>query len=654
MSQRVEPGDEPAAGPPPAAAPAPLVAGDGTVALPAFASATRPWWEQIQGRLEYECQALQDAGIPFEPDEASFGAGVARLHVHPMVDGERLDLIVTFPDLYPYFRFTVESPQQLGLTHHQAPFGTGALCLLGRDTGEWRTCDTVAGLLQEQLPRTLAAGRLADRAAAVEIEEQQAEPLSYWYPYAPAMLLIDSAWRIPRGTRFGEFRGRLTGTTLLEEGQVAVRGIVTQVLDERRNVIAQIDTSVAAGNPGQDFTGRWAQSSQGIATVDPKEFFEEAEALDRRGAEPPWVRNMPRPMASDEFELQLRGVMFPEEHAHRDATGQGWTFVVRSRRRRRPPAPMPSNSKFIRGPRQVAPQSGKVMERFVFVRAGRAGRGDLVRRVPELHPLRDARVLVVGLGCLGAPSALEFARTQVAELRVVDDDVVDPGTVARWPFGLSSAGVLKAQAIRDFITRDYPYTKVIAEARKLGAVRSTSPSGAEAEESDFEVLERVAADSSLIYDASAEFGVHHFLSEYARERRIPYIAVAGTQGGWGGRVVRIRPGVTEGCWVCLQSARAADAVPEPPENVEGRLQTEGCADPTFTAAGFDMVSVAMQGVRLAVSTLCAGAPGAYPDVHWDVAVMSFRDRGGRIVAPIVETLPLRRHPACPACARREA
>lgn len=618
----------------------------------AVAAQTRPWWERIPGRLEYELQALDDAGIPYERDDDAFKTGVARLFIHPEIEGERLDLTVTFPDLYPFFRFSVDSARQLGLSHHQAPFGDGAICLIGRDTGEWNPSDTVAGLLQEKLPQVLMAGRSPDRALVDGLEEHQAEPLSDWYPYAPAMLQIDSAWRIPEGMRFGSFTARLAHPVKkTDDGHPLLRGVVTAIRGEKNEVIAAADPRlVGSAGPGEEVVGRWSWAPDGILTADAGEFYRAAAELDQGAKEPPpWPREPVRD-GNVEHQLHVRGVAFPEEHAHRDASGQGWVFVVRAKSRR---VGVGATSQFIKSRQRAPAFGGKWEDLYVFTRAGRAGSGDLSRRVPELAAVRNAKVAIVGLGCIGAPSAFEFARAQVQELRVMDGDVVDPATVSRWPLGLSAAGHLKVVAVRDAVRQDYPYTEVTPFLRKLGTPRAPSTgNGEDRVESDAELLERFADNVSLIYDASAESGVQYFLSEFARERGIPYIAVAGSYGGWGGRIVRVRPGLTEGCWACVQAARIDKTLPDPPADPNGRLQTEGCADPTFTGASFDLVSVAMHGVRLAISTLSAGAVGAYPESDWDVAVIAHRDPAGRPIAPAVQTFPLRRHPACPVCAGR--
>jgi hypothetical protein len=56
--------------------------------------------------------------------------------------------------------------------------------------------------------------------------------------------------------------------------------------------------------------------------------------------------------------------------------------------------------------------------------------------------------------------------------------------------------------------------------------------------------------------------------------------------------------------------------------------------------------VAFAGVRLAVGTVTGGVAGAYPDVDWDVAVISLRGRDGVVIVPHWETLALAQHLSC--------
>jgi hypothetical protein len=197
----------------------------------------------------------------------------------------------------------------------------------------------------------------------------------------------------------------------------------------------------------------------------------------------------------------------------------------------------------------------------------------------------------------------------------------------------------KTQVIQEFIGLHYPHVRVRGWHYRLGAVRTEPPF-------DFDILDKMLEGVSLIYDATAEVGIQHLLADIARERGIPYLCASSTAGAWGGLLIRVHPGETKGCWVCAQHALNDGGIPTPPADPSGGVQPAGCADPTFTGAGFDLGQVALAGVRLAVGTVTGGVAGAYPDVDWDVAVISLRGRDGTVIAPRWETFGLGQHPSC--------
>lgn len=285
------------------------------------------------------------------------------------------------------------------------------------------------------------------------------------------------------------------------------------------------------------------------------------------------------------------------------------------------------------------------MTKLYFSRAGRAGPDDIAQRMPELAPLRNATICVAGLGCLGAPSALEFARCGARELRVLDHDFVDPATICRWPVGIQASGLQKAEVLMRAISSDYPFTDTTGFNFFLGSIRDSEDSAPTAQS----VMKQFTDGASLIYDATAESGIQHYLSDYAADAGIPYVGVDATAGGWGGRVVRIMPGVTDGCYFCYRSAQSEEKIPEPPMHPSGEVQPVGCADPTFTGASFDMVQVALMGVRVAVSTLCSAEPGGYPNVDWDVTIISLRSHSGEVILPKYEGFKLSRQTTCQRC-----
>ena len=194
-------------------------------------------------------------------------------------------------------------------------------------------------------------------------------------------------------------------------------------------------------------------------------------------------------------------------------------------------------------------------------------------------------------------------------------------------------------ALKGFIGANYPYTQVVATTHRIGAIRGTGPS-------DLKILDELLDGADLVYDATAEVGIQHLLSDLTRERGLPYLCVSTTAGAWGGLLARIRPHQTQGCWLCLQYALTDGTIPSPPADPAGRIQPVGCADPTFTGAGFDVGQIALAGVRLAISILLADKNGGYPDVDWDVAVIALRSSDGKFFAPRYETFKLHRHPSC--------
>jgi hypothetical protein len=565
-----------------------------------------PWWESEPGRFEYELAELEAAGVSYEIDERARTAGVIVLNLTVTTgEGEVLRLVARFPDLYPYVRFELLAPE-LELDRHQNPIGK-QLCLIGRDTGEWRTTDTLAAYIMDRLPLVLRGARGADADEVAALEEHQGEPFSDYYPYRDGhMLLVDGAWVVAPDVRGG----------LLVIGfndRSGLRGTVLAVKDEHGRVIAEADLALRRLYPRQ-LEFRWVRCDGPIKEGDLNRFFDALYARDPLLRQPRW-----RSVNARNYDVV--GVLFPEEQRWREQ-GDGWVFAVRSR--------------------PLGGASARV-EHFL-VRAGRAGKADMAERVPELRPLSERRVAVIGLGAIGATSAFELARSGVGELRVLDHDYVDPATTVRWPLGLTAAGKSKVESVADFISTNYPHTKVVPFEHRLGACRVTTAERRD----DGQVLGELLEGADLVYDASAELGINHVLSDQAAARGLPYVCVSTTHGAWGGRLIRVRPGgLTEGCWMCHQWAINTGILPTPLADPRGEVQPAGCSDPTFTGAGFDVASVALAGVRLAASTLAAGAGGGYPDVNWDVAVISLRDGSGQLlVSPGWDTYPLARHPDC--------
>lgn len=85
-----------------------------------------------------------------------------------------------------------------------------------------------------------------------------------------------------------------------------------------------------------------------------------------------------------------------------------------------------------------------------------------------------ARVLVVGCGSLGAPVAEQIARTGIANLDLVDPQVLESENIGRHPLGLLHVGQGKAHALRDRISASVPGIKVTAHDGTLSELLETS------------------------------------------------------------------------------------------------------------------------------------------------------------------------------------
>ena len=276
----------------------------------------------------------------------------------------------------------------------------------------------------------------------------------------------------------------------------------------------------------------------------------------------------------------------------------------------------------------------------------RATRLNTQERIPELKSLSEKCVSLFGVGAIGAPICLELARAGVDEIRIMDHDFLDPGTVARWPLGLCQAGAPKVKALEEFVHANYPMTTIKPYQHSLGSPRRD-------EINEHEYVEKFIEGASLVIDATAETGVQIFTSQLCKELGIPYISTEATNGAWGGVICRIRPGVTHGCWHCYRAALYTDGAPfkinTPPFNDTGEVQPAGCADPTFTGSGFDLNFVSMMTVRLAASTMLGGTDGGYPETDDDVIIIKLREDDGRFCVPEFKGYPLKRQETCKSC-----
>jgi hypothetical protein len=546
------------------------------------------WWRRDPQRLELELQALAAEGLTPELDPHAEASGQIRMRLRsPLAGG--VDLIAVYPDLFPFFKPEVFAPD-ISLPRHQNPAG-GALCLLGRRTANWHVTDTLADLLRTQLPAVLGPLEPALAASGAQ-EEPIGEPASEYYAGDDTLLLIDGAWRLPDGARRGVFVAHCEAR---QPADGPVRGFVSQVLDEDGQVLCEWTGPRPAGMR-HAIKGVWVRRAE-VALVEPEAFA--------RGFSPEETSYFETAVRWPKApHTRLQAVIFPEEITQ-GARQDGWITLQWD----------------VRGPgRKAAQLKGR------FVRTSRAGLDDLAARMPAVRGLRSRCVVVVGLGALGSPAALELARSGVGALRLVEHDHMDPATSRRWARGWSAFGHRKTTSLAGEIARDWPWTRVETHELRIGAVQEAveTPQG--------EQLAAILEGADLVLDATAEVGVNHILSEMTRVRGIPYVLMNATPGAWGGMVARFNAQPGDRCWMCLRHALyTTHALPLPAADPAGLFQPAGCGEQTFTGAAFDLEPISAEAIRVIAGILAAD--DGYPPTPWQVGLLSLRDADGRRMAP---------------------
>jgi hypothetical protein len=579
----------------------------------------RPWWEVFEGRLELELREFERLAQSYD-----LAAGPEQGHVivRARFDSRAgtVDAVVLYPDSFPFLRPLVLAPE-LRLAHHQNPFGKN-LCLLDRDTRQWHPQrDSAASHIAEQLDKLIVAveGTADERAA---VETPQAEPVSAFIVNEPGavVLIPDDALELGSEER-GELRLQLLGRAGVDAPLRALLAeVATKPARGPKRRLARRGDDLRRLDSGETLTGRWLRIDLRADNA-PPEATADAFVEFGRNADAEWVGPQYQRVAGGE--AAVLALVYDEEVLGRERQ-TAWLFVVR-----------------VRGP---LPPDGRVGVKSYVVKGQRLGRDDVGARIPELVGLRDKKVAVVGLGALGAPLALELARAQVGELRLLDWDEVEVGNSVRWPLGLSAAGFVKTDALAGFLRANYPLTKLMVINHQIGMPTPES-------RSERQILTELLAGADLIVGVTAEYGIDHLLTYLAAEAGLPQIYAWGTPGYWGGGVARVLPGGT-GCWYCLKrwhEEQGESRIPTAPHDPAELVQPPGCAAATATGASFDLAPVVAQAARVAAQTLVAGADGGYPRADGDVMIVSLRTEEGPLSAPNWQTFRLEQHPDCPYC-----
>jgi hypothetical protein len=195
--------------------------------------------------------------------------------------------------------------------------------------------------------------------------------------------------------------------------------------------------------------------------------------------------------------------------------------------------------------------------------------------------------------------------------------------------------------LRHRIAADYPYTEFEVFQHRLG---SSAHQLTARPVTEFDVLDRFLDGSDLLIDATAEIGIQQALGAEAGGRGIPQLYVSGTEGARGGLIAMVDAN-EGGCWLCLQWHLEDGSIPLPAREEAPTLQPRGCSSLTYIGAGYDLLPVVAQAVRVAAAAL------SNDEVRGStVFVCSFSE--DPLLPPTWTVHSLEPHPNCPTCAER--
>lgn len=143
---------------------------------------------------------------------------------------------------------------------------------------------------------------------------------------------------------------------------------------------------------------------------------------------------------------------------------------------------------------------------------------------PGQQKIRNARVLVIGAGGLGAPLLQYLAAAGVGTLAIVDDDRVSLSNLQRQIIhGTQDVGRLKTQSASEAVARLNPHVRIETHATRLTSDNARALIGA----------------YDIVADGSDNFATRYLVSDACFYERKPLVTAA--VGGFDASLTTLRP-----------------------------------------------------------------------------------------------------------------
>jgi len=560
------------------------------------------WFDEQPDLLQGEENSLIKEGYHYEIDEAARVEGRLIIKVIYPIGSDNHELMCFYPASYPFFAPKVLAPT-MPSGRHIDPYSHG-LCLLENEQSTWNShSDNLAKLLKEQIPLILEAHSSPDNAS--DIEGNVGYQVTGQIPYENNSVIFVNDWELPEGICFGEMALKLNKDCNAEK---VISGFIESIQCENE-LFTETDSPLNSIY-GLKLKCKWVKLSAPPESIDGENILKEAIQIY------PSIKNK----NFQKKGIDIVGLIFPEESDYKKEVFN-WIFVIRRKL-----------------PKAMARQKN-IQYITQIIRSDRYTKDNILKRVPRLENIVDKNILVIGAGALGANIIWQLARAGATSITIIDFDIVQVENIPRWLLGFLAVGRKKTEVMSMFLAQNFPGIKCLAINLHIGIDQTVIDEGQEIDAHVF--LSNIIKKSDLVIDAVAETNVSAYLSSICNKESISYVWATATQGGWGGIVGRVIPGVTEGGWIDFSYHNAKGDIAWPTAEEGSDIQPVGCFHSTFTGAGFDLDHISLMATRLSVAILCNREAGGYPDFDRDVFVLNlWNENTGTPIEPYWKTYKL--------------
>ena len=220
---------------------------------------------------------------------------------------------------------------------------------------------------------------------------------------------------------------------------------------------------------------------------------------------------------------------------------------------------------------------------------------------PGQKRLKEARVLVVGAGGLGAPALQYLAAAGIGTIGVIDDDVVENSNLMRQVIHTDDRiGMPKVFSAEVAMIAQNPFVTIKPYHRRLTQ----------------DIAAELFADYDLILDGTDDADTRYLVNETAVSARVPLVSAAITQ--WEGQISVFDPSCGAPCYACVFPNKSADGLA--PSCAEG-----GVLGPLPGVMGAMMAVEAIKHIARAGQTL-SGRMMIYDALYGDTRTIRIKKR----------------------------